>query len=211
MRNARKLFTVADALALFAQHVGAAQTLLPAEELAERLEVLRVDAGDDAGHDRVLAFAALVFLERVHQIVRVLPGEDRVVGPDGLRAVGAVAGYAGLRGRRRRADDLFARLHDFALQVGGDVRAILLGKRRGLRVHGLVGAVAARVSVQGVDQVLGVLAAELRHAVVREGVLVVRDAVAAMAGVSEDLATLGIAFRARRRGRRQEPDGRANH
>src|SRR5688500_9564944 len=116
MRNARKLFTVANALALLAQHVGAAQALLPAAELAERLEVIRVDAGDDAGHDRIVAPAALVFLERVHEIVRVLPGKDRVVGPEALRAVGAVAGHAGLRGWRRRADDLFVRLHDFAFQ-----------------------------------------------------------------------------------------------
>src|SRR5688572_29993589 len=206
MRNARKLFTVADTLALLAQHVGAAQPLLPAEELAERREVLRVDAGDDAGHDRVLALAALVFLQRVHQVVRVLPGEDRVVGPKDLRAVGAVAGHAGLRGRRRRADDLFVRLHDFALQVRGDVGAFLVGKRRGLRVHGLVRAVAAGVGVEGVDQVQGVLAAELRHAVVRESILVVRDAVAAVAGIGENLAALGIAFRARIRDRRQEPD-----
>src|SRR5688572_1811784 len=135
MRNARKLFTVADTLAVLAQLVGAAQTGLLAEELGDRLEVLLVHAGDDAGHDRVLALAALVVLQRAHEVVRVLPGEDRILGTDGLRAVRAVARHAGLRGRRRRADDLLARLNDLALQVRGDIGAILVGQRRSLRVH----------------------------------------------------------------------------
>src|SRR4030095_7146685 len=120
MRNARKLFTVADALAVLAQLVGAAQAVLLAEEFGDGLEVLLVYAGDDAGHDRVLALAALVVLQRVHDVVRLLPGQDRVLGRDRLRTVGAVARHAGLRGRRRRADDLFARLHDFGLQESGD-------------------------------------------------------------------------------------------
>src|SRR5688572_11289513 len=117
MRNARKLFTVADALGVLAQLVRAAQAALPAEELRDRLEVLRFDAGDDAGHDRVLALAALVVLQRMHEVIRVLAGEDRVLRPDGLRTVGAVTRHAGLRGRRRRAHDFLGRLHDFALQV----------------------------------------------------------------------------------------------
>lgn len=73
-------------------------------------------------------------------------------------------------------------------------------------MHGLMGAVAACVSAQGADQVLGVLAAELRHAVVGEGVLVVRHAMAAVAGVSEHFASLGIAFRARVHRRAQSRD-----
>jgi hypothetical protein len=47
-------------------------------------------------------------------------------------AVRAVARHAGLRSRRRRADDLLDRLDDFGLQEGSDVGALLFRKRRGL-------------------------------------------------------------------------------
>src|SRR5690606_33217536 len=113
----------------------AAKPLLLGEERGQRIEVLLVHAGDDAGHDRVLALAALVVLERLYQVVRVLAGEDRIVLGGGRGAVGAVARDAGLRGRRRRADDLAARLDRLALQIRGDVGAVLLAQARGLSMH----------------------------------------------------------------------------
>src|ERR1044072_2702209 len=54
------------ALAVLAQLIGARQPVLLAEELGDLRELLLVDAGGHAGHDRILALAALVGLQRVH-------------------------------------------------------------------------------------------------------------------------------------------------
>src|SRR5690606_18410312 len=70
----------------------------------------------------------------------------------------------------------------------------LVGEAFGLGLHGRVLAVAAAVGGQGADQVLLVLAADLGHLVVRVGVLVVGDAVAAGAGIEQGLALGGIAL-----------------
>src|SRR5689334_582703 len=104
MRNARKRFIwlptraahASVALALFRDHVGRAQSLLLREELRDRRELLLIDTADDAGHDRILALAALVVLERLNDVVGLLTREDRIFVGDRLGAVGAVARDAGL-------------------------------------------------------------------------------------------------------------------
>src|SRR4029077_20845944 len=73
-------------------------------------------------------------------------------------------------------------------------------QRRGLRVHGEVRAVAVAVALERRAQVVGVLALELRHAVLGVGVAVGGDAVAAEAGVGDGFAALGIAGGGRGRG-----------
>ena len=66
-------------------------------------------------------------------------------------------------------------------------------KRLRLRLHGRMLALALLVFGQRVDQVLRRLPADPRHVVVRIGVLVAGDAVAALAGVGQFLAALGTA------------------
>src|SRR5690606_28315733 len=97
------------------QLVGSAPPLLARVELGDGLEILLVDAGHHAGHDRVLALAALVVLERLHDVVGVLPGQHRVVRCRGAAAVGPMASDAGLDLRRSRADHFLALLHAVAM------------------------------------------------------------------------------------------------
>src|SRR5690606_33286361 len=122
------------ALPALADFLRVAESLLIREELRERFEILLVDAGDDAGHDRILSLTALVVLERLDEIVGALSREDRVVVHHRLRAVGAVAGDARLRCRRRRADNLVTRCNRLALKVSGDIGTILIGQPRCLGV-----------------------------------------------------------------------------
>ncbi len=88
-------------------------------------------------------------------------------------------------------------------QVGGDVFHVLVAERAGLGVHGAVRALLAAVALQRRDDVLGVLADELGHAVGRVDVLVVLDAMTAEAGVADLLAALRVAGCLHRTGQRQ--------
>src|SRR5436190_12192340 len=71
--------------------------VLRGEISAQVLDVLVGERGREARHDGVLARAALVFVQRLGDVVGVLAGDARVLRIDGLVAVGAVAGGAGLR------------------------------------------------------------------------------------------------------------------
>src|SRR3546814_18575925 len=70
-------------------------------------------------------------------------------------------------------------------QVGGDVGDVLAREALGLGLHRRVLALALLVLGERVDQVGSGLAGDLRHVVVRVGVLVAGDAVAALAGEGE--------------------------
>ena len=68
-----------------------------------------------------------------------------------------------------------ARLERFAGEIRRDVPHVLIRERRCLRMHRQVGAIAVAIALQCAHDVLGMLAFELRHAVVGIGVLVVRE------------------------------------
>jgi hypothetical protein len=61
-------------------------------------------------------------------------------------------------------------------------------------LHRLVTARAAAIPLQRDLDVVGILAAELRHVVSRVRVVVARDAVAALTGFRDDGAALDAAF-----------------
>ena len=90
-------------------------------------------------------------------------------------------------------------------EVRRDVGDVLIRQRRRLRLHRVVTARAAAIALQRDLEVVGVLAAELRHVVSRARVVVAGNAVTALAGLGDDDAALGVAFerdRHQRRGRR---------
>ena len=76
---------------------------------------------------------------------------------------------------------------------GGDVLDVFVGQRRRLRVHGRMRPLAAAILLQRRHDIRGMLVAQLGNAVVRIGVPVVVDAVAAVAGVELLLAECRIA------------------
>src|SRR5882672_12929751 len=78
-------------------------------------------------------------------------------------------------------------------------------------MHRAVRALAALVGLERRDQVLRALVVQLRHRVGRVHVLVVRDRVAAVAGVGERRTALDVAdgwSLGPRRGRREKSDGK---
>ena len=152
-----------------------------------------------AGHDGVLAPASLVVDQRALEVVLVLAGNRRIVGGD-ADTVGAVAGHAdfarlGTRGGRHIAHRLGE--HLVAGEIDGDVRHVPLAHAAGLGMHGAVRALAALVGLERCHQVFGPLAAQLGHRVRRVHVFVVRNRMAAHAGVGQVMAAPGVAGRRR--------------
>src|SRR5512139_156020 len=82
-------------------------------------------------------------------------------------------------------------------EIGGDVFDVLVGQTLRLRHHRRVGALAALVAVQRINDVLLVLAGNARHRIVRIGVGVAFHAVATVAGVNELASGSLVAFSVR--------------
>jgi hypothetical protein len=182
--------------------------LAPRDRL-QRRRLLRVVAGDllhvgvgqtdhEARHDGILAIAVRVLGQGAGDVVGVLARQIRVVAGD-ADPVLAMAGRAQRDLGRRGADRGCARAQRRAAEVAGDVLHVLVGQRGGLLVHGAVRALAALVFLERGQDVLGVLAHELGHAVGRIDVLVILDAVTAEAGVGDLLAAGRIPGAARLR------------
>src|SRR5579885_1911723 len=98
-------------------------------------------------------------------------------------AIAAAEAAARARAMAMRVMERYSRVRRGAGKVGGDVSDVLVGQRRCLRLHGLVRALAAAVGGQRSAEVGRILSAQARHAVGRIHVVVVRNAVAAHAGV----------------------------
>ena len=130
----------------------------------------------------------MILIERARDVIRVLAGERRIQRRN-ADAVGAVAGDAQARHLRNLCSGAVARGERCPGEERCDIGHVLLGELLRLRMHGEVRALAALVRLQGGDEVFGMLALELRDAVVRIGILVARHAVAAEAGVGDRFAT----------------------
>src|SRR3984885_12901963 len=161
-------------------------------EIASNLpDVLVLKRRREALHDRVLAAALLVLLDGPHQVILVLAGEGGINRGDGDTVL-SVAGGAKRGSLRHGALRLAGRGEGLAGEIAGDVEDVLVGQRGGLRMHRQMRAVAVAIAMQRCGEVVRSLPLEFRHAVVRIGVLVAVDPVAAEAGVGEGLAPVEV-------------------
>ncbi len=142
-----------------------------------------------------LRAALLVVDERALEVVAVLAGDRRIVGGD-ADAIGAVAGeadFAGLRAMVGRTSVLesvstfgparYTATSAMSCSVIEAACECMVPCERSPLLYALSAA----------DEVLRALAVQLGHGVRGVHVLVVRDGVAAAAGVGQCLATLGVA------------------
>src|SRR5688572_17284411 len=175
--------------------LGGSETLLRGEELREGVNVVLRELLCERLHEWVLALAEPVVVQGLRDVVRVLPGQVRVLIYRACAAL-AVAGDAvrGLFGRL--AYGLGARdLRGRGTEVSREVGAILVGQAGREAAHRRVPARARLVLRKRGDDIGLVLAAELRDRVLRVRVLGVLDAVAAEAAVGELRAARGVTVR----------------
>ena len=127
-------------------------------------------------------------MQRIHEVVRVLPGQVRRTGAFNGNAVRAMAGRASSDDGRGRAGGAVALQRRGAGKERRHVHDVLVRQAGRLTVHGAVAAMFARarlVFAQRRDDVIRALTEDFRHMIGGVGVAVVGDAVAAVAGVGQ--------------------------